>query len=81
MDDKVLASWNGMMLGALARADAVLGDEAYRAAAEKNLAFLQEQTVGRPGQNALSPLAAGRARFRPIVDSIRRPALGHARSL
>jgi hypothetical protein len=41
LDDKVLASWNGLMLGALARAYAVLGDEAYRAAAEKNLAFLQ----------------------------------------
>ena len=41
LDDKVLASWNGLMLGALARAHAVLGDNAYRAAAEKNLAFLQ----------------------------------------
>jgi hypothetical protein len=41
LDDKVLASWNGMMLGALARAYAVLGDEIYRAAAEKNLAFLR----------------------------------------
>lgn len=41
LDDKVLASWNGMMLGAMARAAAVLADEAYRAAAEKNLAFLQ----------------------------------------
>ena len=41
LDDKVLASWNGMMLGAIARAYAVLGDESYRAAAEKNLAFLQ----------------------------------------
>lgn len=40
-DDKVLASWNGMMLGALARAYAVLGDEHYHAAAEKNLAFLR----------------------------------------
>ena len=40
-DDKVLASWNGLMLGAMARAGAVLGDEAYRAAAEKNLAFLR----------------------------------------
>ncbi len=41
LDDKVLSSWNGMMLGAIARAYAVLGDEAYHAAAEKNLSFLQ----------------------------------------
>jgi len=40
-DDKILTSWNGLMLGAFARAYAVLGDEAYRAAAEKNLAFIQ----------------------------------------
>jgi uncharacterized protein YyaL (SSP411 family) len=41
LDDKILASWNGLMLGAMARAYAVLGDEKYRAAAEKNLAFIQ----------------------------------------
>ena len=41
LDDKVLASWNGLMLGAFARASAVLGDETYRAAAEKNLRFIQ----------------------------------------
>ncbi|MEY2466462.1 MAG: uncharacterized protein QOD03_983 [Verrucomicrobiota bacterium] len=41
LDDKVLASWNGLMLGAFARAYAVLGDEKYRAAAEKNISFLQ----------------------------------------
>lgn len=40
LDDKVLASWNGLMLGALARASAVLGDDTYRAAAEKNFGFL-----------------------------------------
>ena len=41
LDDKVLASWNGLMLGAFARAYAVLGDPAWRAAAEKNVAFLE----------------------------------------
>ena len=41
LDDKVLASWNGLMLGAMARASAVLGERRYREAAEKNLAFLQ----------------------------------------
>jgi uncharacterized protein YyaL (SSP411 family) len=43
LDDKILASWNGLMLGAIARAYAVLDDEQYRAAGEKNLAFLQSK--------------------------------------
>ena len=42
LDDKILASWNGLMLGAFARASAVLGEEKYRAAAEKNLSFIHE---------------------------------------
>ncbi len=40
LDDKILCSWNGMMLGAIARAGIVLNDPAYIAAAEKNLTFL-----------------------------------------
>jgi uncharacterized protein YyaL (SSP411 family) len=43
LDDKILASWNGLMLGAFARASAVLGDEKYRAAAERNLRFIRER--------------------------------------
>jgi hypothetical protein len=48
LDDKILASWNGLMLGAMARAYAVLGDEKYRAAAEKNLAFIQAKLWEAP---------------------------------
>ncbi len=40
-DDKVLASWNGMMLGAFARGFAVLHDEEFKEAAERNVAFIQ----------------------------------------
>jgi uncharacterized protein YyaL (SSP411 family) len=43
LDDKILASWNGLMLGAFARASAVLGDEKYRSAAGKNLQFIREK--------------------------------------
>ena len=40
-DDKVLASWNGLVLSAFARASAALDDVRYLAAAEKNAAFIR----------------------------------------
>jgi uncharacterized protein YyaL (SSP411 family) len=43
LDDKILASWNGLMLGAFARASVVFGEKKYRAAAEKNLQFSREK--------------------------------------
>ena len=39
LDDKILSSWNGLMLGAVARAYAVLGDKEYLSAAEANNNF------------------------------------------
>jgi hypothetical protein len=49
LDDKILASWNGLMLSAFARASAVLGEPKYRDAAEKNLRFIREK-LWTPGK-------------------------------
>jgi uncharacterized protein len=43
LDDKILTSWNGLMLGAFARASVVLNDEKYHATAEKNIQFIREK--------------------------------------
>ncbi|MFN8390090.1 MAG: thioredoxin domain-containing protein [Bdellovibrionota bacterium] len=42
-DDKVLTSWNGLMISAFARGYQVLGDEAYLRAAEKAAGFIHQQ--------------------------------------
>jgi len=43
LDDKVLSSWNGLMLGALAHAYGALGDEAFLIAAQNNMRFLRSK--------------------------------------
>ena len=44
LDDKILSSWNGLMLGAMARAAVILGEPTYLKAAEANLAFLRKNS-------------------------------------
>lgn len=56
LDDKILASWNGLMLGAFARAYAVLGEEKYRRAAERNVAFIQAKLWQPPGVTGVGTL-------------------------
>jgi uncharacterized protein len=43
LDDKILTSWNGLMLGAFARASAILADTKFRTTAEKNFKFIREK--------------------------------------
>jgi uncharacterized protein YyaL (SSP411 family) len=40
LDDKILTSWNGLMLGALARAAVILDEPAWLDAAKKNFSFV-----------------------------------------
>ncbi len=77
LDDKILASWNGLMLGAMARAYAVLGDEQYLAAAEKNLAFIQDKLWETPQGRAGSPSTFA-ARQSAAMARLRLPADGGA---
>jgi len=42
-DDKILADWNGMMIGSLARAGRVLGDDRYLKASAKAHAFVKSK--------------------------------------
>jgi uncharacterized protein len=67
LDDKILASWNGLMLGAFARAYAVLGYKKYHVAAEKNLKFIQENLW----QPTLTPPLS-----HPMGEGGRRPGEG-----
>jgi uncharacterized protein YyaL (SSP411 family) len=46
-DEKVLASWNGLMIGAMADAGAALGDATVIAAAERALGFVERVLVRR----------------------------------
>ena len=57
-DDKVLVSWNGLMIDALARAGAVLDEPRYRTAAAAAADFLLDASSRRAG--AIAALLAGR---------------------
>jgi len=65
-DDKILASWNGLMIGAFATAYQVLGDETYRTAAERGVAFVYEH-LHRDGR-LLRTYKDGQAKLNAYLD-------------
>ncbi len=71
LDDKVLTSWNGLMLGSMARAALVLDEPKWLDAAIRNLEFLQSH-LWVPGTNEASQAADGIA-SRASSDTARRP--------
>jgi uncharacterized protein len=73
-DHKVLTSWNGLMIGALARAGRLLDEPTFVDAAERALYFLQRE-VWR--DNRLQAVyAGGRAAIPAYVDDYAFTALG-----
>jgi uncharacterized protein len=65
-DDKVLVSWNGLMIDAMARAGAALPDASYRQAAVRAAEFLLARL--RDDGRLLHCWRAGEARHRGFLD-------------
>jgi uncharacterized protein YyaL (SSP411 family) len=66
-DEKVLGSWNGLMLGAFAEAGRVLDNDDYRRLAERNAAFLLRELLTPKGR-ILHTWKDGRARHNGYLE-------------
>lgn len=66
-DDKVLVSWNGMMLSAFAMGAMVLGEERYAKAASEAVEFILEKLLAPDGR-LWHGYKDGRARFNAYLD-------------
>jgi len=68
LDDKILTSWNGLMISALARASQVLGEHQYLEAAEKSARFVLDHLFDVLAQKLLHRFRDGEARFDAQLD-------------
>jgi hypothetical protein len=66
-DDKILASWNGLMIDALARAAAIFGSDRYLAAAVRAAQFAGKHLVDQDGR-LLHSWRNGKAQFKAYLD-------------
>jgi uncharacterized protein len=66
-DDKVLVSWNGLMIDAMARAGAALGEQRYVAAAAKAADFIHANLLRADGR-LLHTWRAGQAKLDAYLD-------------
>lgn len=74
LDDKVLTSWNGLILMALSRAAWAFGDKRYLVAAEELAAFMEKE-LGR-GAQLRAVFCRGEARLPAQLDDYAFYALG-----
>lgn len=67
-DDKVIAGWNGLMLGAFARAGRILQDDRYVAAAVSSATFIMSELYHRPSQQLFRRYRDGEVNFAAHLD-------------
>ncbi len=68
LDDKVLAAWNGLMISALARAGAILGDDVFLAAARRAAQFLRGSMFDPATGELFRSWRDGRAAIRAFAE-------------
>jgi hypothetical protein len=68
LDDKILTSWNGLMISALARASQVLGEQRYLEAAEKAARFILDRLFDVSTEKLLHRYRDGESRFEAQLD-------------
>lgn len=69
LDDKILASWNGLMIGAMARAGDVLREERYVDAAIQAASFIWQRLYVEAGYKLLRRWRDNEARFDATLDT------------
>jgi hypothetical protein len=66
LDDKILASWNGLMIIAMARGFRILGEEKFLDSARRAARFVEGRM--REGERLLATYRNGRARLKAYLD-------------
>jgi uncharacterized protein YyaL (SSP411 family) len=68
LDDKILTSWNGLMISAYARASQVFADHRYLTRAERAASFILDNLRERPAGRLLHRYRDGEARYDGQLD-------------
>jgi len=68
LDDKVLVSWNGLMISAFAKAHQILGDEKYLRSAEQASQFVLDNLYNGKNKQLLRRYRDGEARFEANLE-------------
>jgi uncharacterized protein YyaL (SSP411 family) len=68
LDDKILVSWNGLMISALARAASVFGDSSYLRAAERSAEFILNKLYDSKTKRLLRRYRDGEARYEANLE-------------